>query len=260
MSIDVKNLHIRANNTDIVSDVSFSAPSKKITTIIGANGAGKSTLLKAIIGDITISSGEVHLHQKLIDPRSNNPHRARSLAFLPQLSLLNFPYTVEEVVKLGRIPHETGEQLDSQIISECLDIVEMIEFSERLYPQLSGGEKQRVQIARVLAQIWRKEDSHSSRVLLLDEPNASLDLGHQQTLMQFLQEFIQQDVAVLMVLHNLNTAANYSDQLIAMNHGKIVAHGSPKDVVQPQLIYELFEVNCRIMTNPTSGKPVVLEE
>lgn len=260
MSIEVKNLHIHANNTDIVSGVSFLAPAKAITTIIGANGAGKSTLLKAIVGDIQITSGEVHLHQEHIDPKTTNQQRARSLAFLPQLSLLNFPYTVDEVVKLGRIPHETGELLDSNIIKECLDIVEMSDFSERLYPQLSGGEKQRVQLARVLAQIWRDQDALSSRILLLDEPNTSLDLGHQQMLMKFLQDFVQQDVAVLMVLHNLNTAANYSDQLIAMNHGKIVTYGSPEEVMQPHLIHELFGVNSKIMTNPATGKPIILEE
>lgn len=262
MSIDVKNLYIRSSNPGeeyIVKDASLTVPSKQITTIIGANGAGKSTLLKAIIGDIDIASGDINLNQHLINPKTNDKLRARSLAFLPQLSLLNFPYTVAEVVRLGRTPHETGDQLDAEIVNQCLSVVEMSTFAERLYPQLSGGEKQRVQIARVLAQIWRDEDTPSPRVLLLDEPNSSLDLGHQQILMQFLQEFSQQNVAILMVLHNLNTAANYSDQLIAMNHGNIVASGSPTQIMQAELIHELFGVNCKIMTNPNTGRPIVLE-
>lgn len=244
---------------DIVKNASFTAPLNQITTIIGANGVGKSTLLKAIVGDIDISSGEISLHQEVINPKVTNQQRARGLAFLPQLSLLNFPYTVEEVVGLGRIPHETGEKIDSIVIQESLVAVEMEKFSQRLYPQLSGGEKQRVQIARVLAQIWRAENSASARVLLLDEPNSSLDLGHQQMLMSFLQQFAKQNVAILMVLHNLNTASNYSDQLVAMNQGKVVAIGSPEEIIQADLISELFNVECKIISSPITDKPIVLE-
>ena len=271
MSIQVKNLCIgvdsslnkKARNThaeNIIKNVSFTAPSRQITTIIGANGAGKSTLLKAIVGDIRISSGEILLHGKSINPKETDQNKARCLSFLPQLSLLNFPYTVKEVVSLGRIPHKTGDKIDTNIIDECLETVEMQSLSQRLYPQLSGGEKQRVQIARVLAQVWREQDCRSPRVLLLDEPNSSLDLGHQQILMHFLQRFTRKNVSILMVLHNLNTAANYSDHLIAMNQGKVIATGSPEKIIHAPLIEELFGVTCQIMTNSSTGKPIILEE
>lgn len=260
MSLQVENLCVHSHGLDILNNVSITIPSGKISTIIGANGAGKSTLLKTITGDIDISSGEIKLHDQTINPKITNTLRARNLAFLPQLSLLNFPYTVDEVVRLGRTPHQTGEQIDSQIIQECLEVVEMSDFAKRSYTQLSGGEKQRVQIARVLAQIWRTEDSTAPRVLLLDEPNASLDLGHQKSLMRFLREFTHHDVAILMVLHNLNTAANYSDELIAMHAGEIVTSGSSETVLTPALIKQLFGVDCQVMTNPSTGKPIVLEE
>ncbi len=260
MSIDVKNVCISTNSAkDILKDISFSVRSGEITTIIGTNGAGKSTLLKAIMGDITINSGDILLHGKAINPKQVTPFKARCISFLPQLSLLNFPYTVREVVRLGRTPHHTGDSIDATIVDECLELVEMQDFSQRLYPQLSGGEKQRVQIARVLAQIWREQDCKSPRVLLLDEPNTSLDLGHQQKLMQFLQQFKHNNVAILMVLHNLNTASNYSDQLIALHQGSIIATGSPKKIIHPPLIEELFGVTCQIITHSSTGKPIILE-
>ena len=232
----------------------------KITTIIGANGVGKSTLLKAIIGDIPITSGQIKIHEQHINSKHSDNHRARNLAFLPQLSLLNFPFTVEEVVRLGRIPHDTGDKLDTEIIHQSLATMEMTEFSQRPYPQLSGGEKQRVQLARVFAQIWRGDDTPNPRILLLDEPNTSLDLGHQQILMQFLQVFSQSNIAIVMVLHNLNTAANYSDELIALHAGKVLTTGTPEQVLTPATIKELFAINCQVTTNPSTGKPVILEE
>ena len=247
MSIQIDNLSVKTNGVDIITDISLTAATGKITTIIGANGAGKSTLLKAITGDIPIKSGLIKLHNTTINPKLVDKTRSRNMAFLPQLSLLNFPYTVEEVVLLGRTPHETGEALDAAIIQQSLAVVEMSEFSQRSYTQLSGGEKQRVQLARVLAQIWRAEDSPSPRILLLDEPTISLDLGHQKKLMQFLQTFAQTDVAILMVLHNLNTAAHYSDELIALQHGKILTSGSPSTVLKPETIKQLFTIDCQII-------------
>ena len=188
------------------------------------------------------------------------------MAFLKQFSVLNFPFTVSEVVKLGRIPHETGEAIDNVITHECLQTVERADFADRFYPELSGGEKQRVQIARVLAQIWRKEDctndfyNHSQRILILDEPSSSLDLGHQQTLMHFLKQFAHQGVTVLMVLHNLNTAANYSDHLIGLKKGQLLQQGSSEQVMQASIIQQLFGVDCQIIKNPITGKPNLLEQ
>ena len=260
MSILIDNIRVRLNGKDILKNVSLTVPAGKISTIIGANGAGKSTLLKTITGDVDIHSGNIKLHGKKINPKVTDAERARNVAFLPQLSLLNFPYTVEEVVKLGRTPHKTGEQLDLSIVQECLSVVEMNDFAHKLYPQLSGGEKQRVQLARVLAQIWRAEDSAMPRILLLDEPNSSLDLGHQKTLMHFLQEFTKDNITILMVLHNINTAANYSNHLIAMHDGQIVANDKPEKVITPELIQQLFSIDCLIMTNPKTGKPFIIEE
>ena len=260
MTITTNDLCVTLRDIDIVKHASIKVEDNSMTTIIGPNGAGKSTLLKAIAGDIEITSGGLTINQQPINyqRKETNAINARHLAILPQLSLLNFPYTVEEVVELGRIPHETGQKVDKQIVTDCLTVVEMQAFSSRFYTQLSGGEKQRVQIARVLAQIWRKEDSSMQRTLILDEPNSSLDLGHQQSLMRFLQQFASTQVSVLMVLHDLNIAAQYSDQIIAMKDGQILYQGKPQDILTKNNINHLFDVESHVMLHPITGKPVIL--
>ena len=264
--IEAKNVSIFVKEQPIIKDVSFTVPANQISTIIGANGAGKSTLLKAIIGDIPYQSGLINIDNQKIQAKQNLQDYARNVAFLNQFSVLNFPFTVNEVVKLGRIPHGTGEAIDNEISQQCLETVEMTDFSERFYPQLSGGEKQRVQIARVLAQIWRAEDcvnetqGSAQRMLILDEPSSSLDLGHQRMLMHFLKQFTQQEVTILLVLHNLNTAANYSDHLICLKQGELLLQGSPEKILQTHIIQQLFGIDCQIINNPSTGKPNLFEQ
>lgn len=256
--IEEVSVNSRDGSRCLVDNVSCDFSLGQVSTIIGPNGAGKSTLLKALVGDLPLSHGRCYLNDELFDLSASSFERARSMAFLPQLSLLSFPYTVEEVVSLGRTPHSTGSQADKSIVDECLAIVEMDHYAEALYTQLSGGEKQRVQIARVLAQIWRQEDSNGSRLLILDEPTSSLDLGHQQMLMRFLKKIADDGVSVLMVLHDLNTAAYYSDHIIAMKAGHVVEQGKPDDVLQQNILKSLFDVDCEVVKHPINGKPVVL--
>lgn len=257
-TLKVNNLTVNLHQQKIIEDISFTLRKNSITTIIGPNGAGKSTLIKAIAGDIDTQNGSIEFNGNRMDPRSSSTERARAIAVLPQLSLLNFPYTCLEVVLLGRIPHSTGTIIDQEIAQECLKKVDMVAFASRTYPELSGGEKQRIQIARVLAQIWRQEDSQQSRLLILDEPISALDLGHQQILMEVLREFTQQNTTILMVLHDLNTAIAYSDDLIAMLDGKLILSGQVENVLSPAIVDQLFGIDCQIITHPTSGKPVVL--
>lgn len=257
-TLNVRNLTVKLHQQKIIEDIDFTLSKNSISTIIGPNGAGKSTLIKAIAGDIDTQNGRIEFNGKHIDPQSSSTKRARSIAVLPQLSLLNFPYTCLEVVLLGRIPHSTGIVIDQEIAQKCLKKVDMTDFANRTYPELSGGEKQRIQIARVLAQVWRQKDSKQSRLLILDEPISALDLGHQQILMEVLREFTQHNTTILMVLHDLNTAIAYSDHLIAMLNGKLISSGPVEDVLSPAIVKQLFGIDCKIITHPTSGKPVVL--
>ena len=257
ITLKVTELSVTIHEKKIVNNVSFELAKHNITTIIGPNGAGKSTLIKAIAGDLAMQQGNIEFNGKKIDPQASSTERARSIAVLPQLSLLNFPYTCLEVILLGRIPHATGTIIDKGIAQECLNLVDMGGFTHRTYPELSGGEKQRIQLARVLAQVWRQQDSNESRLLILDEPIA-LDLGHQQLLMTVLREFTQQNTSILMVLHDINTAIAYSDRLLAMLDGKLIANGAINDVLNPNIMKRLFGIDCKIIDHPETGNPVVL--
>jgi len=247
-SAKTQNLHY------LVKDVNCELAAGEVLAIIGPNGAGKSTLLKAISGDLNFTG-------KLITPALENENklRARQLAVLPQFSLLNFPYRVHEVVALGRIPHATGAARDQQIINQALELMDIAYLTDRLYPDLSGGEKQRVQLARVLAQIWHQDDApNQTRLLLLDEPTTALDLGHQQDLMRVIKSFAERGVAVVMVLHDINLAAQYANKLLALLCSETLAYGSLDEVIQKPIIDKLFSIDSKIIKHPNTGKLLVI--
>ena len=139
----------------------------------------------------------------------------------------------------------------------ALEAMDMTQLRDRLYTHLSGGEKQRTQLARVMAQIWRGEDA-GARLLLLDEPTASLDLGHQQQLMQRVRDFAAQGVAVLMVLHDLNLALSFADRLLALQGGQLIADGPAVGVLSSDLLGSLFGASVELFHHPQTGRPVVL--
>lgn len=238
----------------LVDSIDCAITAGEILVIIGPNGAGKSSLLKAITGEWTYS-GKIKSPLLSTDPKL----RASQVAVLPQLSLLNFPYTVSEVVMLGRIPHETGREHDQKLVLAALEMMDISFLRERLYTELSGGEKQRVQLARILTQIWSQEDAqNSARLLILDEPTTALDLGHQHALMQAVQVFAQQGVAVVMVLHDINLAAQYADQMLAILCSQTIAYGSPKDVISKENMQRLFSVEVDIVEHPNKQYPMVI--
>ena len=252
------NICVNQGKTDkrLVENVSCRVDQGEILGIIGPNGAGKSTLLSAIMGDIEYSGHIIIQGQDSIQ----EPHlRARQTAILPQLSLLNFPFRVFEVVNLGRIPHQTGLQRDNDIIDQALELMDIGFLKNRLYTELSGGEKQRVQLARVLAQIWSREDSPSgNRLLILDEPTTALDLGHQQDLMNAIKAFAQQGVAVVMVLHDINLAARYCDTLLALLSSQTLAYGPVDEVVSVNNVKRLFGIDAQIVPHPVNQTPIVV--
>lgn len=257
--LSIENLSVhksgQANSPHLLLDsVNCAVQAGEILAVIGPNGAGKSTLLKALSGDVAYQ-GKVS-----IDGLSNNMvERARQLAVLPQQSLLNFPYRVSEVVQLARIPHRSGQQRDEQIIDQALAMMDISFLKQRLYTELSGGEKQRVQVARVLAQIWDEKDAaQGTRVLLLDEPTNALDLGHQRDLMNAIRTFAQQGVAIIMVLHDINLAARYADKMLALLCSQQIAFGPVAEVVTTDNINRLFSINAEVIAHPQSGLPMVM--
>ncbi|MDG0968855.1 MAG: ATP-binding cassette domain-containing protein, partial [Porticoccaceae bacterium] len=177
MALVAENISLYLSGFNILRNINLSISAGKVTAIVGPNGAGKSTLIKVLSGDILPTRGDVLLNDKKLDQWPSE-QRAKIMSVLPQHSSLDFPFTASEVVSLGRIPHQTGIQKDSEIVREALHLVDASYLKSRFFTQMSGGEKQRVQLARVLAQIWEKE-VYGEQFLVLDEPTASLDLSHQ---------------------------------------------------------------------------------
>lgn len=254
--LDINNVGVSVAGKELISGIDLALDDGEILAVVGPNGAGKTTLLNTVSGDVDISRGEVRMGGKHLSAWEQR-EKARSLAVLPQLSLLNFPYTVEEVVSLGRTPHDTGQKQDREIVREAICAMDIEYLSDRLYTQLSGGEKQRTQLARVMAQIWRCEDS-KVRLLLLDEPTAALDVGHQQQLMSVIEDFAGTGAGVLMVVHDINIAAKYAHKILALAGGRPIACGPAGDVLSEELLQELFNVEVRIVPNHETHKKCVL--
>lgn len=254
MSLKVESL---SGKQFLFRDVSFELGAGQVLAIIGPNGAGKTSLLKALVDELPSVQGKVSYAGKCL---SSWPaaERAKQLAILPQQSLLNFPYTVEEVVMLGRTPHATGKKVDIAIVESALSELDLLQLRHKLYTQLSGGEKQRTQLARALTQITAVDGCDAPRYLFLDEPTAALDLGHQKQLMQAVKKFAQQGVSVVMVVHDVSLAARYADSLLAMRDGHVLAMGAAHKVVTVATMKELYQVDVKVASHPETGKPVVL--
>nr|WP_230840423.1 heme ABC transporter ATP-binding protein [Gloeobacter morelensis] len=242
----------------LLEQVSLEAIPGEVIAIIGPNGAGKSTLLKTLAGEIQPTRGGVSMAGK---PLADWPARARACvrAVLPQSSTLAFAFRVFEVVLMGRTPHSRGleGERDRQIAREAMAAAGVAHLAERLYPTLSGGEKQRVQLARVLAQIWEAPPD-SPRYLLLDEPTASLDLTHQHGTLAMARDFARRGAAVVSVLHDLNLAAQYADRLALLKDGKLLGVGAPDTVLTPEWIETGFGLQTLVLRHPRLGCPLVI--
>ena len=256
MTMFADNISLHLSGFDLLRNISLEVEAGAVTAIVGPNGAGKSSLLKVLTGEVTATRGDVYLNQRelthwpLLD-------RAQMLAVLPQHTLLNFPFTADEVVGLGRIPHQTGVTKDNQIIAQALDLVDASYLQKRFYTQMSGGEKQRVQLARMLAQIWQPSD-HGEQFLVLDEPTSAFDLSHQQLTLDIVRQLAERGVGVLMVVHDLNLAARCADNLVVFDGGVIAAQGKPKDILSEQLIDKVFGVKSIISQHPVTKRPLVI--
>lgn len=252
----IRSLAVRLGDKTRLQPVDLQVAAGEVVSIIGPNGAGKTTLLRAISGDLRPSAGEVWLEQQPLNTLAPAA-RARQVAVLAQHNTLEFAFTGLEVVAMSRGPHSTGKVLDMHICRQAMAAMDVTHLADRLYPTLSGGEQQRLHLARVLAQIWREEDARS-RVLLLDEPVTSLDIGHQHQLMDAVRKFAATGVAVLMTVHDITLAAAYSDRILVLSEGRCVASGAPEDVLTEALVNQVFATSVMILPHPQTGKPVVV--
>ena len=256
MILAAKQVSLSVADFMLLQDIDLALEAGQVTAIIGPNGAGKTSLLRALSGEKKPSKGEVVFNGRSL--QSWQPlDLAKLLAVLPQSSELNFPFTASEVVALGRIPHASGAVKDAEIVDAALQKVDGSYLDKRFYTHMSGGEKQRVQLARVLAQIWEPVEA-GSRLLILDEPTSAFDLAHQQLTLEIVRSLACQGVAVLMVIHDLNLAARCADQLVMLSGGRIVARGTPEQVLTVDNIQQVFSVDASISQHPSTGTPLVI--
>lgn len=251
--LSVRNVRVRLGGRTILDAVDLVAEPGTVTGLIGPNGAGKSTLLRAILGLTPIESGSITYDgaDLLAMPRRS---RAQLAAFVEQSAGTDARLTARDVVMLGRIPFQTVWQVspspaDTGVADAALASVEMTSFAERLYHTLSGGEQQRIQIARALAQ--------QPRLLLLDEPTSHLDVHAQLATLSLLQQRAKAGGTVLLALHDLNLAAGFCDRLILLHDGRPVAAGPPDNVLTPTLLRSVYGVEVTVLRHPASGRPLI---
>ena len=249
-----ERLNIGYNEQLIVKDLNVEIPDRKITTIIGSNGCGKSTLLKAITRIISHQSGEVVLDGKSISS-VNTKALAQKMAILPQSPESASGLTVGELVSYGRFPYQRGfgrlTKRDYEVIDWALEVTGTIEFKYRPVDSLSGGQRQRVWIAMALAQ--------ETEIIFLDEPTTYLDMAHQLEVLELLQKLnIEQERTIVMVLHDLNQAARFADYMIAMKEGRIIKAGNCEEVITPDVLRKVFQIDALIGRDPRTNKPMCL--
>ncbi|WKX74191.1 heme ABC transporter ATP-binding protein [Streptomyces sp. XD-27] len=244
-------LEVRLAGRAVLCGVELSVAAGEVLALVGPNGAGKSTLLAALAADVPAASGTVRIDGR---PVSGWPPRelARRRAVLPQSAALSFPFTVEDVVRMGRAPWSgtPREDEDEPAVRAAMAATEVTGFAARLFSALSGGERARVALARVLAQ--------RTALLLLDEPTAALDLRHQELVLRICRERAAAGDAVVVVLHDLGLAAAYADRVAVLHEGRVAAEGAPTEVFDARLLSRVYRQPVEVLRHPRTGDPLVL--
>ena len=255
MAVICNNISVNFAGVKVLHTVNFTASPGKITAIIGPNGSGKSTLLKTISGDLRFS-GSITLNSKDISNLSSHS-LAEMRAVLPQSSSLAFPFRVIEVVRLGLTNSISKENKESKknIPFAALEKVRLHGLADRLYQTLSGGEKQRVQLARVLAQVWVPVYNGQPRWLLLDEPISSLEIAHQLLIMNLTRDFVNAGGGAIVVMHDLNLSAMFADWIYLMNSGQTLVSGVPEKVISDTHLSEAYNCIIRTKKEPINSEP-----
>lgn len=253
MCVSIKNVSLSIDHKTLLDNLSLTFKAKELTIILGPNGTGKSSLLKVMTGEIN-TQGEVLYYGKNIN-QWNEAELAKSLGVLPQHSQLTFAFRTLEVVELGGLALSRPQQQIQEIAYEMMALTEIDHLANRLYPTLSGGEKQRVHFARVLTQL---ADSPREKVIFLDEPTAALDIRHQHKTLALAKKLTQQGAAVIIVLHDLNLASQYADRIILLNQGQIIADGKVDQVLTQTNIQQVYQWPISIISHPKHHYPLVI--
>jgi len=244
------------SGTLALDQVGFRLDQGETLSVIGPNGSGKSTLIRVLSSVLKPESGKISLQQKPLAEFSKN-ELARKIAVVPQQTQITFSYTVLEIVLMGRAPYLKRFQLegkrDLEMAKKALLLTDCAELSDRRIDEISGGEKQRVILARALAQ--------EPEILLLDEPTAHLDLHHQIKFMQLLSRLrLESKISVLFTTHDLNLASIFADQILILDRGKVAGLGKPEQVLNPELLSRVYQIKLKLIPNLYPNRPFILPE
>ena len=256
--LSIQNISYSVGKKDIVKNISVDFLPGEFAMILGPNGSGKSTFLKLFSGELKPKEGNISYADKKIAALKKED-LAKVRAVMSQQPELGFPLSVEEVVMMGRYPHFTFNpgKHDESICNEVIAQMKIEELKNRNYLTLSGGEKQRVQFARVLAQIWDMP-ADGNRYLFLDEPLTNLDINYQQEFLTIARSLTETGTVLVAVMHDVNLAVQYADKLIFLKDGEMVSYGDPLQVLSEELIKRVFNVDARIISNPVTGLPLMV--
>ena len=247
--LEVRNISIKYDERDVLSDVSFELSGGEVIALLGANGAGKTTLIQALNGTLPVANGAIELDGRDLSDLSRR-EIAANIAVVAQENETRFPVTVLEFVLSGRFVHggafgwETAGDIEfaERALADC----DLADFTSRLMNELSGGERQRVVLARAIAT--------NARILLLDEPTANLDLSHQAMMFRLVRKRCDEcSCAAVVITHDLNLAAAFADEIILLKNGKIAGKGEPAKVLTAENVREVFGVDVLLDVNPASG-------
>ncbi len=247
--LKIENLTFSYNKKDVLKNVSFDVKKGEFVGLIGPNGSGKSSVLKNIYRSLSPKKGLILLEDENLVKMSFKKS-AKKMAVVGQENEIFFDFLVEEIVAMGRSPHkkmfEIDDENDKKIVMKSLEYLGIEDLAKRSYRNLSGGEKQRVIIARALAQ--------EADFLVLDEPTNHLDISYQMQIFELIKGL---DVTVLSAIHDLNLAALFCDRLIVLKDGEIVLEGTPAEILTPENIFDIFGVNADVELNSNTNKPSI---
>ncbi len=254
-AISVKNLSVAYEDNIIIENMSLSIPKGKISIIIGANGCGKSTLLKTIARVNKAKKGDIFINEKNIK-KTKEKNIAKEVAFLPQGPVCPSGLTVRELVAYGRFPHQKMigglNSHDKEVIDWAIKETGLSEFADRGIENLSGGQRQRAWIALVLAQ--------ETEIIMLDEPTTYLDMSYQLEVLEVLKNLNEKkNITIVIVLHELNNACRFADNIIGLKKGKIICEGKPIDVINRETLKEIYGIEANLVKSDNGKYPICME-
>jgi len=251
VALEAVSVSVLRGGREVVTDVDLVVRHGELIALVGPNGAGKSTLLGALAGDLSAASGTVRLDGRPVSGWTVHELAVRRSVLLQRIEI-SFPFSVLDVVRMGRAPWAgtPAERDDDEAVADALSDTDVADLGEREYTSLSGGERARAALARVLAQ--------GTGILLLDEPTAALDLQHQELVMGVARERARRGTAVVVVAHDLALAAAWADRIVVLERGRLVADGPPRDVLTEELLSLVYRTPVEVIAHPSTGVPIIL--